>query len=85
MTNPDLLILDEATEGLSPLIAQEIWAIVRSLRADGLAAIVVDKNFAAVSALADRHVVLVKGQVVLAGSGADLKAQPDLLHRHLGV
>jgi branched-chain amino acid transport system ATP-binding protein len=85
MTNPDLLILDEATEGLSPLIAQEIWAIIRRLRAGGLAAIVVDKNFAAVSALADRHVVLVKGQVVLAGSGADLKAQPDLLHRHLGV
>jgi branched-chain amino acid transport system ATP-binding protein len=85
MTNPDLLILDEATEGLSPLIAQEIWAIIRTLRADGLAAIVVDKNFAAVSALANRHVVLVKGQVVLAGSGAELKAQPELLHRHLGV
>jgi branched-chain amino acid transport system ATP-binding protein len=85
MTNPDLLILDEATEGLSPLIAQEIWAIIRRLRAGGLAAIVVDKNFAAISALADRNVVLVKGRVVLAGSSADLKAQPELLHRHLGV
>jgi branched-chain amino acid transport system ATP-binding protein len=85
MTNPDLLILDEATEGLAPLIAKEIWAVIRLLRASGIAAIIVDKNFAAVSAIADRTVVLVKGRVAFAGSAADLKAQPEILHRHLGV
>ena len=85
MTNPDLLILDEATEGLAPLIAKEIWAIIRLVRASGIAAIIVDKNFAAVAAVADRTVVLVKGRVAFAGSAAALKAQPEILHRHLGV
>jgi branched-chain amino acid transport system ATP-binding protein len=85
MTNPDLLILDEATEGLAPLIAREIWAIIRLVRSSGLAAIIVDKNFAAVAAVADRTVVLVKGRVAFAGSAAALKAQPDILHKHLGV
>jgi len=85
MTNPDLLILDEATEGLAPLIAREIWAIIRLVRASGIAAIIVDKNFAAVSAVADHTVVLVKGRVAFAGSAAALKAQPDILHQHLGV
>jgi branched-chain amino acid transport system ATP-binding protein len=85
MTNPDLLILDEATEGLAPLIAKEIWAIIRQVRASGIAAIIVDKNFAAVAAVADRTVVLVKGRVAFAGSAAALKAQPGILHQHLGV
>ena len=85
MSNPDLLILDEATEGLAPLIAREIWAILRRLRGLGIAAIIVDKNFAAVSAIADRCVVLVKGRVALEGSGAALAAEPELLRRHLGV
>jgi branched-chain amino acid transport system ATP-binding protein len=85
MTNPDLLILDEATEGLAPLIAKEIWAIIRLVRASGIAAIIVDKNLAAVSAVADRTVVLVKGRVAFAGTAAALKAQPEILHRHLGV
>jgi branched-chain amino acid transport system ATP-binding protein len=85
MTNPDLLILDEATEGLAPLIAREIWAIIRLVRASGIAAVIVDKNFAAVAAVADRTVVLVKGRVAFAGSAAALKAQPDILHKHLGV
>jgi branched-chain amino acid transport system ATP-binding protein len=85
MTNPDLLILDEATEGLAPLIAREIWAIIRLVRASGIAAIIVDKNFAAVSAVADRTVVLVKGRVAFAGTAAALKAQPEILHKHLGV
>ena len=85
LTNPDLLILDEATEGLAPLIAREIWSIIRLVRAGGIAAIIVDKNFAAVSAVADRSVVLVKGRVAFEGSAAALKAQPEILHRHLGV
>jgi branched-chain amino acid transport system ATP-binding protein len=85
MTNPRLLILDEATEGLAPLIAREIWQIIRTIRESGIAAIVVDKNFAAVSALTDRNVILVKGQVVFEGTGTELKTQPDLLRQHLGI
>jgi branched-chain amino acid transport system ATP-binding protein len=85
MTNPILLILDEATEGLAPLIAQEIWRIIRSVRETGVAAIIVDKNFAAVSAVTDRNVILVKGRVVFEGSGAELRQKPELMHQHLGV
>ena len=85
MTNPDLLILDEATEGLAPLIAKEIWSTIRRIRATGIAAIIVDKNFAAVSAVADRTIVLVKGRVAFEGSAAALKSEPEILHRHLGV
>ncbi len=85
MTNPALLILDEATEGLAPLIAQEIWRILRALRESGLAAIIVDKNFAAVSALTDRNLILVKGRVVFEGTGDDLRTQPEMLHQHLGI
>jgi branched-chain amino acid transport system ATP-binding protein len=84
-TNPDLLVLDEATEGLAPLLAREIWAIIRRIRATGIAAVIVDKNHAAVTALADRAVILVKGRVVFAGTTAELNAQPDLLRAHLGV
>jgi branched-chain amino acid transport system ATP-binding protein len=85
VTNPDLLILDEATEGLAPLIAREIWSIIRVIRLTGIASIIVDKNFAALSALADRVVLLVKGRVAFAGSPTELKAAPEMLHRHLGV
>jgi branched-chain amino acid transport system ATP-binding protein len=85
MTNPDLLMLDEATEGLAPLVAKEVWSIIARIRAAGIAAVIVDKNFAAVAATADRVVVLVKGRVAFAGSAAALKAEPDILHRHLGV
>ena len=85
MTNPDVLVLDEATEGLAPLVARDIWAILRQLRGTGLSVIVVDKNFAAVSALTDHNIVLVKGRVVLAGSAADLKRDPLTLQRHLGI
>jgi branched-chain amino acid transport system ATP-binding protein len=85
MTNPDLLILDEATEGLAPLIAREIWAIIRAVRASGIAAVIVDKNAAAVTAVADRALVLVKGRIAFAGTTAELKARPDVLQRHLGV
>ena len=85
LTNPDLLILDEATEGLAPLISREIWRIIRQIRESGIAAIIVDKNHAAVTALADRNVILVKGQVVFSGSSDELHARPDVLHKHLGV
>jgi branched-chain amino acid transport system ATP-binding protein len=85
MTNPDLLILDEATEGLAPLVAQEIWAIIGGIRASGIATVVVDRNHAAVTAIADRAVVLVKGRVIFQGTGAEVRAQPGLIHTHLGV
>lgn len=85
MTNPDLLILDEATEGLAPLMAREIWAIIGAIRASGIATVVVDRNHGAVTAIADRAVILVKGQVVFTGTAAELRAQPQLLHSHLGV
>lgn len=85
MTNPDLLILDEATEGLAPLMAREIWAIIVAIRASGIATVVVDRNHAAVTALADRAVILVKGQVVFSGTATELRARPELLHTHLGV
>ncbi len=85
MTNPEALILDEATEGLAPLIAAEIWAIVRAVRASGIAAVIVDKNFAAVNSITDRNVILVKGEVVYEGAASDLKAQPGMHRRYLGV
>ena len=85
MTNPDLLILDEATEGLAPLISKEIWAIVRMIRASGIAAIIVDKNFAAVSAVAHRTLILVKGRVAFSGTTSDLKARPEIRQQYLGV
>jgi len=85
MTNPDLLILDEATEGLAPQIAKEIWRIIDDIRARGIATLIVDKNYRAVTAIADRNVILVKGRVVFEGDSRTLLAQPDVLHRHLGV
>ncbi len=71
MTNPDLLILDEATEGLAPQIAQEIWRIIGEIRAHGIATVIVDKNYRAVTAIADRNVILVKGRVVFEGDSRD--------------
>ena len=85
LTNPTLLLLDEATEGLAPLIAQEIWRIIRTVRESGIAAIIVDKNFGAVSALTDRNVILVKGRVVFEGTGNELRNRPELVHQHLGI
>jgi len=85
MTNPDLLVLDEATEGLAPKIAREIWGIVKHLKGEGIATVIVDKNFAAVSAVADRAVILVKGATVFSGGAAELRARPELHVRHLGV
>jgi len=85
MMNPELLILDEATEGLAPLIAREIWSILRRLRAGGMAAVIVDKNSAAMTAMADRCVILVKGSAVFAGTAAALRAAPEILQKHLGL
>ena len=85
MTNPDLLILDEATEGLAPLIAKEIWNIIRTIRASGIATVIVDKNYGAVMNLADRSVVIVKGRVVFAGTPSELTDKEELTNRFLGV
>ena len=85
MTNPDLLILDEATEGLAPLIAKEIWNIIRTIRASGIATVIVDKNYGAVMNLADRSAVIVKGRVVFAGTPSELTDNEELMHRFLGV
>ena len=85
LTNPDALLLDEATEGLAPLIAQEIWRVIGSIRQAGVATVIVDRNVGTVLAHADRGVILVKGEVVADLSSAQLRSRVDLLHRHLGV
>ena len=85
MTNPDLLILDEATEGLAPLIAREIWRICGLIRDSGISSIIVDKNWKHVTQITDRNVILVKGEVVFEGTSDALLAQPELLTQHLGV
>jgi branched-chain amino acid transport system ATP-binding protein len=85
LTNPRVLILDEATEGLAPLIRDEIWKTVRLVRESGIATLVVDKTVSEVTAVADRIVILVKGQIVFEGMPSALKADPDIMHRHLGV
>jgi branched-chain amino acid transport system ATP-binding protein len=85
LTNPDLLILDEATEGLAPKMAEEIWRIIGEIRGRGIATIIVDKNYAAVTAIAQRSVVLVKGRVVFEGDSRTLAADRDILRRHLGL
>jgi branched-chain amino acid transport system ATP-binding protein len=85
MTNPKLLILDEATEGLAPLIRQEIWACLGRLKAEGQAILVIDKNVGALIGLADRHYIVEKGRVVWSGPSSALAADPDLQHRYLGV
>ena len=85
MTNPDLLILDEATEGLAPLIMQEIWRVIRHIRTTGISTLIVDRNYHAVLAATDMAVVLEKGRVVADGSSAGLAADQASLARYLGV
>ena len=84
-TNPELLLLDEATEGLAPLIRDEIWATLRLVAQSGIAAIVVDKNLNDLFALASRHVILAKGEAVFTGTSMELAADGALVHRWLGV
>ena len=85
MTNPKLLVLDEATEGLAPLIRQEIWDRLAALKRDGLAILVIDKTVDALLDLCDRHLILEKGRVVWQGSSKDLAADPATRDRYLSV
>ncbi len=85
MTNPNLLILDEATEGLAPLVALEIWMIVREICKSSMATVIVDKDYAAVTAATHRAVVLVKGQVVYQGASRELSARPELVRQYLAL
>jgi branched-chain amino acid transport system ATP-binding protein len=85
MTNPRLLILDEATEGLAPLVRAEIWRCLARLKRGGLSILLVDKNVRALTRIADAHYVLEKGRIVWTGSSAELAAREDLQHRYLGV
>jgi branched-chain amino acid transport system ATP-binding protein len=85
MTNPRLLILDEATEGLAPLIRREIWQCLVRLKARGQSILVIDKNVAALTKIADRHYMIERGRMVWGGTSAELAASPDVQHRYLGV
>ncbi len=85
MTNPRLLILDEATEGLAPLVRQEIWSTLEKLKAAGQSILVVDKNVDALARIADRHYIIEKGRVVWTGASRELLADKELQHRYLGV
>ena len=85
MTNPKLLILDEATEGLAPLVRKKIWACLRTLREQGLSLLVVDKNLSDLLALADRHYLIEKGRIVWEGSSAMLSQATEVQQRYLGI
>ena len=85
MTNPKLLILDEATEGLAPVIRTEIWRCIEALKAEGQSILLIDKNIHVLKRLADRHYILEKGRTVWSGSSADLTANADLVHRYVGI
>lgn len=85
MTNPKLLILDEATEGLAPLVRKEIWRGLRILKSKGLAILIVDKNIDAIMAISDHHYIMEKGMIAWQGSTEDLQANPELISRYLGV
>jgi branched-chain amino acid transport system ATP-binding protein len=85
MTNPRLLILDEATEGLAPLIREEIWHCLSMLKGRGQSVLVIDKNIEHLTRIADRHYIIERGRAVWSGRSEELVAQPDLQHRYLGV
>ena len=85
MTNPRLLILDEATEGLAPLIREEIWQCLTRLKQAGQSILVIDKNVGALTRIADRHYVIERGKVMWKGTSAELAAAPDVQHRYLGI
>jgi branched-chain amino acid transport system ATP-binding protein len=85
MTNPRLLILDEATEGLAPLIREEIWNCLSLLKARGQSVLVIDKNVEHLTRIADRHYIIERGRTVWSGTSEQLVAEPDLQHRYLGI
>ena len=85
MTNPDVLLLDEATEGLAPLVVREIWRIIGEIRSSGIASLLVDRNYRLVLANTDRALVMEKGTIVLEGWSASLAQRTEALARHLGV
>jgi branched-chain amino acid transport system ATP-binding protein len=85
MTNPHLLILDEATEGLAPLMREEIWRCLAMLRAEGQSILVIDKYVEKLVALADSHSLIERGRVAWRGDSAALGADPELWHRYLGL
>ena len=85
MTNPDVLLLDEATEGLAPLIALEIWRICALVAKSGISTVIVDKNWQHVTQITQHNVILVKGEAVFQGSSQQLLSQPDIMQQHLGV
>jgi len=85
MTNPRLVVLDEATEGLAPIIRDDIWRTLQQLKAEGLSLIVIDKNVNRLLELADRHYLIEKGRVVWSGESVSLKSQPSLVQQYLGV
>jgi branched-chain amino acid transport system ATP-binding protein len=85
MTNPKLLILDEATEGLAPVIRAEIWHVVERLKDDGQSILLIDKNINVLKRLADRHYILEKGSVVWSGTGPELERDAETVHGYVGV
>ena len=85
MTNPRLLILDEATEGLAPLIKDEIWDCLKGLKSNGQSILVVDKNIKALTELADRHYIMEKGKIEWLGDSSELNSNKEILHRYLGI
>jgi branched-chain amino acid transport system ATP-binding protein len=85
MTNPRLLILDEATEGLAPLIRDEIWRCLAKLRAAGQSILLIDKNVGAITRIADRHYLIERGRIVWSGNSRELASAPEIAHRYLGV
>jgi branched-chain amino acid transport system ATP-binding protein len=85
LTNPDVLILDEATEGLAPKVAADIWRICSIIRNSGISSVIVDKNWKHMSQITDRNMILLKGEVVFSGSTTELLKQPELLTQYLGV
>jgi branched-chain amino acid transport system ATP-binding protein len=85
MTNPKLLILDEATEGLAPLIREEIWTCLSMLKARGQSILVIDKNVEHLTRICDRHIIIERGRTVWSGTSEQLMAAPELQHRYLGI
>ena len=85
MTNPKLLILDEATEGLAPLIRDEIWGVLESLKEQGQSILLIDKNLEQLMRLVDQHFLMERGRIVWEGTSKELRQNPELIRRYLGV